>query len=145
VPGDNDLAGTDPAHWLHRLSPAGWLAAADTELTHCQGALARRAVRPGVTHARRAAGMALNAILVLAPDDHFGRSYMDHVVALAGDAGASAPDEVRAAALFLRDTPAAAPELITLGRPDLRALEAATRIVQWARSEAARLAASKPA
>jgi hypothetical protein len=145
VPGADDLAGTDPTHWLRRLSPAGWLAAADTELTHCQETLARRAVRPGVTHARRAAGMAVNAVLVLAPDDRLGRSYMDHVVALAGDAGASAPGEVRAAAVLLRDTPAAPPELVTLGRPDMRALEAATRIVQWARSESARLGASRPA
>jgi hypothetical protein len=138
MPGDSGGAGTDPTHWLHRLSPAGWLAAADSELVHCQETLARRALRPGVTHARRAAGMAVNAILVLAPDDRLGRSYMDHVQALAAPAP-SVPEDVHTAAALLRDTPAAPPELITLGRPDLRALEAATRIVAWARSEVARL------
>ena len=43
---------------------------------------------------------------------------MEHVVALARDAGA--PDDVRAAAELLRDTPPLPPELITLGKPDLR-------------------------
>ena len=100
-------AGTDPYHWLRRLTAPEWLAAADTELAHCQAALSRRAVRPGVTHARRAAGMAVNAVLVVREDPRFGRSYMEHVIALAADA--AAPDEVRAAATLLRNTPAAPP------------------------------------
>jgi hypothetical protein len=133
--------GPDPSHWLHRLTPAEWLAAAETELAHAGETLARRAVRPGVTHARRAAGMAWNAVLAAAPDAaasealvaRYGRSYMDHVVALAG--AADVPDDVRAAAAFLRDTPPAPPELVTLtapGHPDLRALEAARAIVAHA-------------
>jgi hypothetical protein len=83
--------------------------------------------------------MALNAVLVLVPDEPLGRSYMDHVHALAGASAPSVPEDVRAAATLLRDTPAAPPELITLGRPDMRALEAAKCIVEWARSEVARL------
>ena len=130
------MAGPDPTHWLHRLTTDEWLAAADAELAHCDQALRRRAVRPGVTHARRAAGMAWNAVLVLAADERFGRSYMEHVVALSSDA--HAPDDVRAAARTLRDTPAAPPELIALGKPDLRVLEAARRSVGHA---AARVAA----
>ncbi|HVV49789.1 MAG TPA: hypothetical protein VHO06_09030, partial [Polyangia bacterium] len=90
------MPGPDPAHWLHRLTPEEWLAAAATELGHAEAALTRRAFRPGVTHARRAAGMAWNAVLIRHPDDRAGRSYMEHVVALAGDAGV--PDEIRAAA-----------------------------------------------
>jgi hypothetical protein len=129
--GDGE-AGPDPGHWLHRLTPAGWLAAAGTELEHCRETLARRAFRPGVTHARRAAGMAVNALLVLAPDPRLGRSYMEHVVALAGS-GEEVPEEVRAAAGLLRDTPPAPPALVTLGRPDLRPLEAATVIADWVR------------
>jgi hypothetical protein len=122
----------DPSHWLRRLTAPAWLAAADTELQHCGEALARRAFRPGITHARRAAGMALNAVLVLEEDRHpaWGRSYMEHVVALAGEP--LAPDEVRAAAQLLRDTPPAPPELVPLGKPDLRALEAARLIRSWA-------------
>jgi hypothetical protein len=132
--------GTDPDHWLYRLSPPGWLAAAETELAHCRDTLARRAVRPGVTHARRAAGMAINALLVLREDPRFGRSYMDHVVALAS--AADAPDEVRAAATLLRSTPAVPPELVTLGKPDLRVLDAAGVIVDWVRRQVGRMASA---
>jgi hypothetical protein len=123
-------AGADPDHWLHRLTAPGWLAAAETELLHCEAALTRRAARPGVTHARRAAGMAVNALLVLREMQDYGRSYMEHVVALAADAGV--PDDVRAAALLLRNTPAAPPVLVPLGKPDLRPLDAARLIVAWA-------------
>jgi len=134
------VPGPDPSHWLHRLTPAEWLAAADTELEHAAEALARRAVRPGVTHARRAAGMAWNAVLAAAPDAptgdalvaRFGRSYMEHVAALA--AATDAPAEVRSAAALLRDTPPAPPALITLGKPDVRALEAARAIIAHARA-----------
>jgi hypothetical protein len=135
------MAGPDPIHWLHRLTPDEWLAAADTELGHCEETLGRRAVRVGVTHARRAAGMAWNAVLASAPapDERFGRSYMDHLAALAGDAGA--PEEVRTAARLLRETPAAAPTLITIGRPDLTVLVEARRIVAYARERVAALRA----
>ncbi len=137
------MPGTDPTHWLHRLDADEWLAAADTELRHCEEALARRAVRPGVTHARRAAGMAWNAVLVLTTDtaatEKFGRSYMDHVVALTTEA--LVPGEIRAAAKTLRDTPALAPELITLGKPDMRALDEARRILAYAAQRVAAMRA----
>jgi hypothetical protein len=133
------MPGPDPSHWLHRLTPAEWLAAADTELERAAEALARRAVRPGITHARRAAGMAWNAVLAAAPDapsedalvTRFGRSYMEHIAAVAS--ATDAPAEVRAAAALLRDTPPAPPALITLGKPDVRALEAARAILAHAR------------
>jgi hypothetical protein len=125
----------DPGHWLYRLDPGEWLAAADTELAHAAAALARRALRPGVTHARRAAGMAWNAVLVLAADGRYGRSYMEHVVALASDE--TVPAEVRTAAARLRDTPAAPPALVTIGPPDTGALEAARIIVAYAREKVA--------
>jgi hypothetical protein len=90
-----------------------------------------------VTYARRAAGMAWNAVLAATPADardaalaRFGRSYMDHVAALAG--APDVPDAVRDAAQLLRDTPPAPPELITLGKPDLRPVEAARAIVAHA-------------
>jgi HEPN domain-containing protein len=131
------VPGSDPGHWLHRLDAAEWLAAAATELAHAEEKLSRRSVRPGVTHARRAAGMAWNAVLVTAPDDRYGRSYMDHVAALAQtpDDDASIPAGVRGAARLLRDTPAQPPELIALGKPDMSALDAAKAIVEFARAQ----------
>ena len=133
------MPGADPAHWLYRLTPAEWLDAAETELGHAAEVLARRAARPGVTHARRAAGMAWNAVLAAAREAdtdvlvaRFGRSYMEHVAALAS--APDVPDDVRAAAAVLRDTPPAPPELITLGKPDLHVLDAARAIVAHARA-----------
>jgi HEPN domain-containing protein len=131
------MSGRDPTHWLHRLDPDEWLAAAEVELAHCREALERRAVRPGVTHARRAAGMAVNAVLVLREDPRFGRSYMEHVVALCTDEGS--PAEVREGAARLRDTAPAPPELVKLGRPDLGVLEAARTIVESCRRQVAQL------
>jgi len=64
---------------------------------------------------------------------------MEHVVALAKDAGA--PDDVRAAAELLRDTPPLPPEVITLGKPDLRVLEAARTIAGYAAARVAALRA----
>src|SRR5690242_7949825 len=93
----------DPAHWLYRLDPAEWLAAAATDLSQGRAALARRAIRPAVTPARRAAGMAANAVMWLEERPSWGRSYMEHVIALADDA--SLPAEVRQAARLLRETP----------------------------------------
>jgi hypothetical protein len=128
---------SDPTHWLYRFSPQEWLAAAETELLHCEEKLVRRATRPGVAHARRAAGMALNAALALREDPRYGRSYMEHVVFLSQDD--AAPDDIRAAAQQLRDTPAAPPALITLGKPDLAPLTAARRILAYARSRVSAL------
>ena len=130
------MPGSDPGHWLHRFDAAEWLAAAATELGHCEGKLLHRSVRAGVTHARRAAGMAWNAVLVKAPDERYGRSYMDHVVAItqAAEDDAAIPADVRAAARLLRDTPPAPPQLISIGKPDMSALEAAKTIVEFART-----------
>jgi len=145
----------DPSHWLYRLGANEWLRAADTELGHAEVALARRALRPAVTHARRAAGMALNALLVLEPrpDPRWGRSYMEHVVALArpqgnvdvdvdpdvagqaADSGPhSIPPSIRQAARDLTAAPLSSPPLVKLGAPDRRPLDAAAEIVAWARA-----------
>jgi HEPN domain-containing protein len=125
----------DPAHWLYRLDAAEWLAAAAADLAHGRAALQRRAVRPAVTHARRAAGMAVNAVLWLEPHPAWGRSYMEHVAALVDELGA--PEPVRQAARRLRDTPARPPELVTLGTPDTGALDAAEIVIEWARARLA--------
>ncbi|HVY40401.1 MAG TPA: hypothetical protein VHM31_20825 [Polyangia bacterium] len=128
------MPGPDPAHWLHRLTAAEWLAAAATELAHAEAAAERRASRAALTHARRAAGMAWNAVLVGHPDERAGRSYMEHVVALCDDA--AAPETVRAAARLLRETSTVPPTLIKLGAPgaapDSRFIRAARDIVEHA-------------
>jgi hypothetical protein len=127
---------SDENEWLTRLSPAEWLSAAAHELTLARTTLQRRAFRPAVTHARRAAGMALNAILrTLPPDDprhaRWGRSYMEHLAALAADP--AAPENAGAAARALVQTPPVAPELLQIGRPDTTVADAAALLIAFAR------------
>ena len=80
------MPGRDPSHWLHRLDAEEWLRAAANELARAEEALLHKQQRPGLAGARRAAGMAWNAVLVGAEDESYGRSYMDHLHALAEDA-----------------------------------------------------------
>src|SRR5690606_27709292 len=86
----------DPAHWLWRLSDRDWLDAAERELELGREHLGSR--RTAITHARRAAGMALNGVLVArAPrgwsrgrcETVWGRSYLDHLRSLADPERAS--------------------------------------------------------
>jgi hypothetical protein len=112
---------TDAEHWLFRLDAGAWLRAARHELDGCAANIASR--RAAVTHARRAAGMAINAVLVGLPDGEtrWGRSYLEHLQALARvDAAGLAPldAEVQAAAGRLLATAPVAPPtgLVALGR-----------------------------
>ena len=107
----------DPEHWLFRLTGEEWHLAAERERTLCLEQLERRSVRAGVTHARRAAGMAWNAVLWLHEDPRYGRSYMEHIHALADDP--ALPETVRIAAQQLRSAPTGPPALIHLGKLDL--------------------------
>ena len=91
---------TEPeAHWLWRLDADAWMRSALTELEAGADHVAVR--RTALTHARRAAGMALNAVLVAwahaqgtpealaAAEIRWGRSYIDHL-RLLGDSSPKA-------------------------------------------------------
>jgi len=124
------MPGPDPTHWLHRLTAEEWLRAAEGELARARSALSAKQQRPGVAGCRRAAGMAWNAVLVVAPDDAYGRSYMDHLKALADDA--TVPEPVRAAARALVEAPLDT-QLVTLGRGDTHLADAAQAVFVHAR------------
>ena len=124
------MPGRDPSHWLHRFDATEWLRAAANELARAEEALAHKQQRPGVAGARRAAGMAWNAVLVGAEDETYGRSYMDHLYALAKDERVA--EAVRAAAAQLVAAPLAT-NVIPLGRGDTRLVDAARAIVDEAR------------
>ncbi|HEX8951572.1 MAG TPA: hypothetical protein VF945_06985 [Polyangia bacterium] len=115
---------------MHRFDAAEWLRAAEHELGRAEDALAHKQQRPGVAGARRAAGMAWNAVLVGAAAEAYGRSYMDHLHALAKDE--RVPEPVRAAAGQLVAAPLAT-NVIPLGRGDTRFADAARVIVDEAR------------
>jgi hypothetical protein len=124
----------DPAHWLFRLSPEGWLKAARNELAAGEQAIVATEQRRTVVYARRAAGMAFNAVLVVRPNEAWGRSYMDHIRAVVSDEGLS--DEIRAAAHVLVDAPTAAPKFVRIGGgADVGPAAAAGRIIAWCEAE----------
>jgi hypothetical protein len=119
------MPGRDPNHWLHRFNADEWLRAAENELARAEEALLHKQQRPGVAGARRAAGMAWNAVMVRLDDaeaERYGRSYMDHLRAIASDAGEHEP--VRAAAQSLLTAPLET-NVIPIGRGDTRLANAA--------------------
>ena len=125
----------DPDHWLYRLTADEWLRAARAELEAARRALEGRQHKAGVTQARRAAGMAWNAVLVVTRDETgYGRSYMDHVAALTTDAGA--PEPVQRAAQALLAAPLVA-QVVQIGRGDAGLAAAAEVIVAFAPARAA--------
>jgi hypothetical protein len=125
----------DESHWLRKFSPGEWIRAAMGELRRAEDAYARHDARAGLAGARRAGGMALNGALLVEPNDAWGRSYVDHLLALARDA--TVPPRVREACKILSDTPmpgAGGPALVAIrtASGDERVLEAARDVVAHA-------------
>lgn len=133
-PGEPRAAGD--GSWLYRLSAEEWLTAATNELHNAEFAFRAKQQRAAVTHARRAGGMALNAVLRLSPEPEprYGRSYMDHLHALAADETIEAP--LREAASRLLTLPLRL-ELIPLGPGDVAQAAPAIRILEYARARVA--------
>ena len=122
----------DEAHWLFKLSPDEWIRAALAELRRAEEAYAKKNGRAGLAGARRAAGMALNGALIVEPNEAWGRSYMDHLLALKVDP--SVPERVREASKILLETPLPGGELVALrtSGADAQVLEAARDIAAHA-------------
>jgi hypothetical protein len=103
-------------HWLWRLDAAGWLDAARVELARARARLdARRTV---VAHARRAAGMAANAVLVASAradaETMWGRSYVEHLQAIARGTLGPLPTDAQVLAARVLAVPAVAPAIVVL-------------------------------
>jgi HEPN domain-containing protein len=104
----------DPAHWLRRFSPDEWIRAALAEIEAAERAWKSGDARAGATGAKRAAGMALNGALSAEPDESWGRSYVEHLRALAADE--TVPEGVRKACRTVLG-PDARSELVVLRTP----------------------------
>jgi hypothetical protein len=107
----------DPGHWLLRFSPDEWIRAALGELARAERAWAQHGdARSGAAGVKRAAGMALNGALIVEPDTQWGRTYVEHLEALAIDA--RVPEAVRAASRRVLDAGAPLPSrLVSLRTP----------------------------
>jgi hypothetical protein len=136
----------DPSHWLYRLSADEWIRASLGELEAAERAFRAKNARAGHVGVLRAAGMALNAALIVEPNPSWGRSYVEHVGALARE-GEAVPALVREAARFLSEAHAPGSPLVSLRSPagDERRLEAARTIMAHAYARVKRLAPIEPA
>ena len=122
----------DPTHWLHRLAPDEWIRAAQGELRRAEEAYAKNDVKSGVAGAKRAAGMALNGALIVEPNEAWGRSYVEHVAAVAKDE--SVPAQVRAGCKLLVEVKMPSSDLLGLRSKagDERVLEAVRDVIAHA-------------
>ena len=106
-----------------------WLTAARNELKQAREELVHKRQRPGVAGARRAAGMAWNAVLTVVYDERFGRSYMDHLKTLSEEPSLAAA--VREAAKLLLSAPLET-NVIPIGKGDTQLADAAQMIIDSA-------------
>jgi len=122
----------DKDHWLRRLSPDEWIAAALGELSRAEKAWAAGSARAGVVGVKRAAGMALNGALIVEPNDAWGRSYVEHVDALARDE--NVPEAVRAACRTILDARPPEGDVVNLRTPraHVQVVEAARDVIAHA-------------
>ena len=124
----------DLQHWLYRLTPREWIQTALAELGRGEAAFANRDRKGALACCRRAAGMAMNGALATtdAIDERYGRSYMDHIIALGNDA--RAPEAAREAATLLVQTPLPGGEVVVLRTvgSDERLLEATRTVMAHA-------------
>lgn len=128
---DDEQAAAPPARdWLARYTASEWIRAAMRELKTAENSFAIRNAKAGIAGARRAAGMALNGALVASFREDWGRTYMEHLSALAKDT--TAPAAVQTAARTLLDAQAPAPGALIMLRTsavDERVLEAAKDVI----------------
>ncbi len=122
----------DPKDWLRKMSPAEWVSAALTEARRAERAYHDKQAKAGLACARRAAGMALHAVLLLETKDGWGRSFVDHLRGLRGDP--QVPEAVRVSCKLLLDTQPPGPSVISLRSPaaDHRVVEAARDVIAHA-------------
>lgn len=135
----------DPDHWLHRLSPREWISAASGELAQAERAFASRDGRGGLAGAKRAAGMALNGVLRIVPDERWGRTYVEHMAGVSKDE--TAPRAVReAASALLGATPPGGSLLSIHSRgSDQRLIDAARTVLAHAYTVVLRTEDEQPA
>ena len=138
-----DAGDAQPA-WLLRHSPEDWIRQGLTELSRAEARILAHDRTAGVLGLRRAAGMALNGALAVRWRA-WGRTYIDHLRAIADDVDVPAP--VRAAAKLLNDVPLEKqPSVVRLTPPSesARWLEAAKTVMAHAYAVVHGSAGQKP-
>jgi HEPN domain-containing protein len=124
--------GTEPPDWLHKHAPREWVQVGLAELRRATAAFEANDQAGGLAGCKRAAGMALNGALIVEPDPRWGRSFVDHLRALARDE--RVPAAVRDACNVLLEARPPNPHLLTLRVPRAheKVLEAARDVMAHA-------------
>jgi HEPN domain-containing protein len=122
----------DPTHWLRKFSPDEWVQQALAEVRRAEASLKAHDHAGGLAGTRRAAGMALNGALLVEPNEAWGRSYVDHLRALARDE--SVPRTVREGSQYLLEVRPPGSDILSLRGPrsDEKLLEAAKDVMAHA-------------
>jgi HEPN domain-containing protein len=122
----------DPHDWLRKFSPAEWIRAALGELRRATNAFERGDLHAAAAGVKRAAGMALNAALLVEPNESWGRTYVEHLSALSTDPGA--PEAVRGACRTVLEAKVASAGMAILRTPRAhdRELEATRDVIAHA-------------
>ena len=122
----------DPDDWLRKLSPDEWIRAGMGELRRAESAYGRGDLRGGAAGLKRAAGMALNGALLVEPDESWGRTYLEHLAALASDE--RQPEAVRDACKQVIASGPPAGDVVSLRTPrsHVHAVEAAKDVIAHA-------------
>ncbi len=122
----------DRSHWLRKFSPDEWIRAALVELERAAAAYESGNAHAGSVGAKRAAGMALNAALIVEPDDSWGRTYVEHLAALGREG--RVPPAVRSACEVVLAAAAPSGDLVVLRTPRSHAnvIEAARDVIAHA-------------
>jgi len=102
----------DTSHWLLKMTPDEGIRASMNELRSAEKAYREQQAKAGLAGCRRAAGMALNAALIVEPNDAWKRTYVEHLEAVAKDE--SVPAAVSAACRALLEAQPPGPNLVTL-------------------------------
>ncbi len=123
---------TDSRAWLSQYSAQGWIERSLKELAVAKQAFAERQPPAAAAALKRAAGMALNGALCAVPRDDWGRSYVDHLRAVAADG--SLPRAIAEAASEILEFTPLPGTLVFLRSPghDHRLLEATRTIMAHA-------------
>jgi hypothetical protein len=122
----------DSSHWLRRYSPDEWIRASLAELARADKAWQQHDARAGAASVKRAAGMALNAALIVEPNDAWGRTYVEHLQGLA--IAPDVPEAVRAACRLVLEAKGPSGSVVSLRTPSAHAplLEATRDVIAHA-------------
>lgn len=122
----------DPQHWLYRFSPEEWIRAGLAELARAEVAFAERQRAAAIAALKRAAGMALNGALIRRPNPAWGRSYVEHLQAVAVEVDAPASVQEAARTLLEQKTQSGNIVALRTAADQERLLEAARLVMAHA-------------